>query len=595
MAPAERTGYAAYVDDANEDTGSSVEGTRKYAIYDDELPAAKNRPNVGTRMAGSSKRTSLNESDSAPSHRDPDARRERTRPVDSRRASQQYDSDREREHQRLRQERKIRESEARRSHGHSPKESSRKPRPTVQHGPPLSMSRGVSDEYPRYGYQQPATPASRPRPGSRSATYYDGQPYPPPPPGVGWNTPHFPPGYFPPGPPGPPGPMLGRPGPHGPLMHYPHPIHEMSPRGMPPPSPMGMAPPGYFAGPPHPGYSDHLKARFEARPPSAMGALGGPERIPPGYSPDEFGDETAPNVMRRTSRPSRGEGDRRAMPPPERMPQRTMSAAPQPSGPYRPPPVRPKVNQHPRRPSVNRHSVNFGDDYDYDEYEPDSELFQDVSPEPSYPQRRYVEPARPRRGSHIYENVDIIPAGRRNRRASTYGGPPRSAAQYADSKIRDAQDYQDAITGGPKMPLTAEMLQKATRGNTGSQSTRSSGSRDDSEYRRSYTTGITRSSSGNGPEDVTIKFGEAEFKVRGAADFTFSSRAQSQQIRSGSDKSSTVFQLEDTRDQDREPPRMTLPHRTRAPSHSEHRPRGYTSGAYSPYEHMYPEGNGYRI
>ncbi len=583
MAPADRGTYAAYVDDANEDTGSSIEGTRIYAVADD-MPPPKNRPNVGSRIMTDhsgkprSKRASLTESDSARS----DKHRERTRPVDSRRASQQYDSDREREHQRLRQERKARESDARRSHGHSPKESSKKTRPTIQHGPPHPMPRGVSDEYPRYAYQQPATPSARPRPASRSATYYDGQPFPPPPLGMAWHPPHpFPPGHFPPGPPGMP-------------MHFP-PMHEMSPRGMPPPSPIGMMPPGYFVGPPHPGYGDHLKARFESRPPSAMGALGGPDRIPPGYSPDEYGDETAANVMRRPSRPPRGESDRRMMPPPDRIPpQRTMSAAPQHSGgPYRPPPGRPQISQHPRRSSVNRHSAAFADDYDYEDSDPGHDLFQDMSPEHSYRQRRYVEPARPRRGSQAYENVDIIPASRRNRRASAYGAPPRVAkyeAQYTESKIRDAQDYQDAVTGGPKMPLTAEMLHKATRGNPGSQSTRSSGSRDDSEYRRSYTTGITRSSSGNGTEDVTIKVGEAEFKVRGGADFTFSSRGQQPQIRSGSDKSSTVFQLEEGRDQERELPRMTLPHRIRAPSQSGPRPRGYTSGTYSPYE-AYAEGN----
>ncbi|ATY59038.1 hypothetical protein A9K55_003016 [Cordyceps militaris] len=599
MAP-ERGTYAAYCEDANEDTGSSVEGTRNYALHD-EMPPPKNRPNVGTRiMTGSSKRASLNESDtvrsSAKSHRDSDARRDRPRPADPRRSSQQYDdSDREREHQRIRQERKIRESDARRSHGHSPKESSKKTRPTVQHGPPLPIPRGVADEFPRYAYQQPAVSSSRPRPASRSATYYDGQPYPPPPPaGMVWHHPPFPPGHFPPGP------LVhpGHPGHPGHPMHFPPPMHDMPPRGMPPPSPMGMVPPGYFVGPPHPGYSDHLKARFEARPPSAMGALGGPERVPPGYSPDEYGDETAAHVMRRPSRPSRGE-DRRMMPPPERMPQRAMSAAPQHSGPYRPPPGRPQVSQQPRRPSVNRHSVSFGDD-DYDDYEASNELFQDLSPEPSYRQRRYAEPARPRRGSRVYESVDIIPAGRRNRKVPAYGdvaysGPPRAAAKYetryADAKIQDAQDYQDAVTG-PKTPLTTEMLQKATRGNTGSQSTRSSGSRDDSEYRRSYTTGITRSSSGNGTEEVTIKFGEAELKFRGGADFTFNSRPQPPQIRSGSDKSSTVYQLEDGREQEREPPRMTtLPHRTRAPSHSEYRPRGYPSGTYSPYEHYAEPGS----
>ncbi|KAJ3474483.1 hypothetical protein NLG97_g9825 [Lecanicillium saksenae] len=210
-----------------------------------------------------------------------------------------------------------------------------------------------------------------------------------------------------------------------------------------------------------------------------------------------------------------------------------------------------------------------------------------------------MNPARPRRGSQIYESVDIIPAGPAvsgNRRASSVRRSTPGCRQtrpiHADSKIRDAQDYQDAITGGPKTPLTAEMLHKATRGNPGSQSTRSSGSRDDSEYRRSYTTGITRSSSGNGSEDVTIKVGGAVLTVQGGAEITLSSRGQPQ-IRSGSDRSSTVYQIEDGRDQEREPPRMTLPHRIRAPSQSDQRPRGYISGTYSPYEQMYAEGGNY--
>lgn len=607
MAPTERDTYAAYVDDANEDTGSSIEGTRKYALSD-EMPPPRHPPNVGRivtdhpqgpsrRSASSSNRASFAESDSARSSnkgsdkpRDPEARREKTRPADSRRTSQQYESDREKEHQRRRHERKSREADGRRSQEHSPKESSnsKKTRPSVEHGPPPPhpMSRGVSDEYPRYVYQQ----QHRPRAASRSATYDASQPLPPhgPPGGMPWHHPHFPPGHFHPGPPGPP-------------MPYPPPMHDMSPRGMPPPSPIGMPPPNYFPAPPHPAYNDHLKARFDSRPPSAMGALGGPERLPPGYAPDEYGDESAPTVSRRPSRASRGEHDRQhdrqKMPPPDRIPQRTMSAAPQHSA-YRPPPGRPQVRQNPPRSSANRHSLSFGDDYDYEEYDPSHDLFQDASPEPSYRQRRYEEAARPRRGSQIYEEVDIIPAGRRNRRPSVYapGGLGRVsggkyAAQYADAKIRDAQDYQDAVTGGPKTPLTAEMLHKATRGNPGSQSTRSSGSRDDSEYRRSCTTGITRSSSGNGAEDVTIKVGNAVFTVQGGAEITLSSRGQPQ-IRSGSDRSSTVYQIEDGREHDREPPRMTLPHRIRAPSHSESRSRGYIGNAtYSPYEQVYADGN----
>ncbi|KAI0865627.1 hypothetical protein F4860DRAFT_259987 [Xylaria cubensis] len=71
-----------------------------------------------------------------------------------------------------------------------------------------------------------------------------------------------------------------------------------------------------------------------------------------------------------------------------------------------------------------------------------------------------------------------------------------------EDKIRDASRYQDNMGGGPTSALTAEALRKVKTGGS-SRSTRSSASRDESEYKHSATTHTTRSSSGE--DDITIK------------------------------------------------------------------------------------------
>ncbi|KAI1130826.1 hypothetical protein F5Y10DRAFT_103409 [Nemania abortiva] len=71
-----------------------------------------------------------------------------------------------------------------------------------------------------------------------------------------------------------------------------------------------------------------------------------------------------------------------------------------------------------------------------------------------------------------------------------------------EDKMRNASRYQDNIGDGLSSALTADALRKAKTGGS-SRSTRSSASRDESEYKNSATTHTARSSSGE--DDITIK------------------------------------------------------------------------------------------
>ncbi|KAH8160229.1 hypothetical protein CIB48_g8011 [Xylaria polymorpha] len=108
---------------------------------------------------------------------------------------------------------------------------------------------------------------------------------------------------------------------------------------------------------------------------------------------------------------------------------------------------------------------NYEDDEDEDEDE--DEYYYEVEP-----------PPRPRSRSRRRSHVGI------------------------EDKMRDASRYQDHMGGGPTSALTAEALRKVKTGGS-SRSTRSSASRDESEYKHSATTHTTRSSSGE--DDITIK------------------------------------------------------------------------------------------
>jgi hypothetical protein len=147
------------------------------------------------------------------------------------------------------------------------------------------------------------------------------------------------------------------------------------------------------------------------------------------------------------------------------------------------------------------------------------------------------------------------------------------------------------------MPLTAESLRANSRAVASSRSTRSSGSRgDDSDFKRSNTTGLTRISDGRSPDDgdyIVKVSGAANIRFPGGAEIAtdggeimFSARQGGALLRSGdSEVASTAYQLEDSYSRIDAPPQMKalpLPHRSRAPSQSDSRSLAYP--AHAPYE-----------
>lgn len=359
-------------------------------------------------------------------------------------------------------------------------------------------------------------------------------------------------------------------------------------------------------------------------------------RAPPAHDfrQDDYLDEQAPRVSRRPSRSKRADEDAMRMPPPSFIPKRPQSALP-PTTPFRPPPIqRPPSRQNQSRPTSrqnqsrpppsHRRSAGYDDvrcddsssDASLDDDDRDEGLFHDISPNASFEQRRAVA-SRQRRASVVYEqpDYDLVPAAGRARRASMYGpaGLGSGGVSLGDGKLNAALKYQDEVNGCSQVPLTAETLRKVMRrgGVPSSQSTRSSGSRDDSEYRRSNTTGITRSSYGT--DEFTIKVpGNTVVRLQGAeiecsnegGEITWSSRATGS--RTGSDRASTVYQqledsrrigdgrhYEDPRRLDDSPMRMerkALPHRPRAPSQADSQSRGYAP-PYAPYEPAFSGAN----
>lgn len=127
-----------------------------------------------------------------------------------------------------------------------------------------------------------------------------------------------------------------------------------------------------------------------------------------------------------------------------------------------------------------------------------------------------------RPSSSIYEvgnyRTQIAVASGRGGRRSSYYDLDSSPGSYED-KLNQASRYQDEVTGGnpgPGMQLTAERLRKASRHGGSRSSTRSSESRDESDFRQSATTRTTRSSAA-GEEDMTIRVkGNAVLEVGGA-------------------------------------------------------------------------------
>ncbi|RFU31090.1 hypothetical protein B7463_g5246, partial [Scytalidium lignicola] len=142
--------------------------------------------------------------------------------------------------------------------------------------------------------------------------------------------------------------------------------------------------------------------------------------------------------------------------------------------------------------------------------------------EPSRPRRQ-----RPKRSSVSY-NLDRDDVRYQLETATSKPGRPRRQSYYGQSastessggyedKIREASMYQEDVTGGPGLALTAELLKRQQRRQAGSsRSTKSSGSHDESDFRRSATTRTTRSGSGVEDGNVTIKvLGSAKLVVDG--------------------------------------------------------------------------------
>ena len=233
-----------------------------------------------------------------------------------------------------------------------------------------------------------------------------------------------------------------------------------------------------------------------------------------------------------------------------------------------------------------------------------TEYHPDTSSVPDPPEYRLYSTARrvpsPHRTSHRNsvsydfgpetEPVRVETANTSHRRQSYYGQSAASAPPVGsgglEAKIREAESYQ-ADVGGPTIPLTAEALRRRHAGS--SRSTKSSGSRDESDYRKSATTRTTRSGSGEeGDFTIKVKGGQARVMVGGARiDCTEGGEIEIKQqksLRNGSERSNSVYGG-DPRIDDRRS-RLERPSgRSRKSSVS-----GHSGGSYTRSTPQYPMG-----
>ena len=190
--------------------------------------------------------------------------------------------------------------------------------------------------------------------------------------------------------------------------------------------------------------------------------------------------------------------------------------------------------------------------FDDDAFEGESSLYHDVSPFQGqgplvHRTRRPSMSGRGTPGPYEVAPYSTEVATTNSRRSSGwFGNPPPPSSTKLEERLRRASTYQENISGGPGMRLTAESLKKATRqALASSHSTGSSESFEESDWRQSATTRTTRSSNNN-DEDVTIrvkgsavlKVGGAEMKCADGAEINISSSRLPPGIRSSSDKSS---------------------------------------------------------
>ncbi|KAI1803378.1 hypothetical protein F4811DRAFT_346214 [Daldinia bambusicola] len=335
--------------------------------------------------------------------------------------------------------------------------------PARSHKTAPSAPSRISDESSYYGiHPQQNIAASRPRARTRPESYYGQRPplstsayahQPPmPPSSASVITPPFPPPWM----------------------------------GGPPPPPMAMAHALVHQPIPSPTYSEmnppsrDLASRFR-RPQSAIGFQ--PPLPPPDYEPVK---EKA--LTRRTSvsrKVSRNHDERDRIPPPSR-PASTQ-----------PPRERLVFRPTPTHTVTRRKSVGFEDD---DLGDADPAMYKAVA-------RREVEygsgalPSLPRHRRQSFDAESVFDVDTSYDLETASRGRRNSFYNFED-KIRDASRYQEDVSGGGGPPLTAEALRRV-KNDGSSRSTRSSASRDESDYKQSATTRTTRSNSGD--DDITIK------------------------------------------------------------------------------------------
>ncbi|KAI0157325.1 hypothetical protein GGR57DRAFT_63335 [Xylariaceae sp. FL1272] len=361
-----------------------------------------------------------------------------------------------------------------------PKESRRSSGPVVvkeKRPPPRSSKtapmphRGMSED--AY-YTVPQPGLARPRAQTRPGSYYGQSPSRPPIQGA----------YFHP------------PGPPGPSFHPPPPSSFGPPSfsgsyGAPPP----MGPPhGHMPPLPHGQFHPDLALRFAGRPSSAMGYR---QPSNPDLYYDHISDKPSrkSSVSRKVSKDGRDKEDRKRMPPPPRpkstRPERAPERVPERVV------LRPQAPQAvPRRKSVNFDDGEFSDeDVHYTSHRRESGVEYGSSP---FKNRRQSQ-SFPDDPIFDYEDDDYeVPVPQP--KARSHSRRDSRMGFGIEDKIRDAARYQDGLAA-PSSALTAEALRYK---NGGSQpSTRSTESRDESEYKHSATTHTTRSSSGE--DDITIK------------------------------------------------------------------------------------------
>ncbi|KAI3330940.1 hypothetical protein F4824DRAFT_304347 [Ustulina deusta] len=355
---------------------------------------------------------------------------------------------------------------------------------------PAPASRASDDSSAYYTMPHPAA-TSRPRARTRPESYY-GQPILRPPP--------------------PRPPISGSP-------FYQHPPPGMMPPSFPPPSwqapfPGPMPPP---MGPPL-GPVDHhfppreLAMRFR-RPSSSMGFRQASNPYEYEASPERSIARRS-SISRKASKETKEYEDRKRMPPPPRPKSTRPERVERLERPERVERVerveRPeRIVLKPQPLSNNRRkSVVFDDD----DLDGDSSMYHNVLRRgsgveygsiPFKNRRQSFDAAESVLNYEDYEDEE----DEESEYYSEEEPPPRSRSRRRshagiEDKMRDASRYQDNMGGGTAPALTAEALRKVKTGGS-SRSTRSSASRDESEYKHSATTHTTRSSSGE--DDITIK------------------------------------------------------------------------------------------